>query len=88
MRDTTVLLWQKFHREMDAFQIPARNGKITRLFRAARQDHGIIRRLELLERFIDTDMHIVMEHDAFGFQLRDATVDEVLFHFKVWNTIA
>ncbi len=42
---------------------------------------------QLLGGHVDAHIGVVMEGDAFGFQLLDAAVNEVLFHFEIGNAI-
>ena len=90
--DTAVLLRQKIHREVNAVEVAAGNRQIAAGFRAAGQRHRVV----LLEQGLRiqragstaADMDAVMEDDAFGFHLRHAAVDDVLFHLEVGDAIA
>ena len=79
---------QKIHGEMHAIELAAGNGKVARRLGAARKQHRIVGRSQLLDAQIDPDIHIVVEDDAFGLHLLDATVDMTLLHLEVGNAIS
>ena len=58
-----------------------------RLLGAAGQHHRVEALGDALDRHADADMGAVVEHDAFGFHLRDAPVDVMLLHLEVGNAV-
>ena len=77
---------------MDAVEVAAGNRQVARRFGAAGQRHRVIGFHQLLRidraGRIAADRLAVMEGDALSLHLRDAAVDDVLFHLEVRNAIA
>src|ERR1700722_8420475 len=90
--DAAVLLRQEVHREVDAGEIAAGDRQVARGFRATGQRQCVIfvEHLARIDRTgrIAADRSAVMKGDALGFHLRDAAVDDVLFHLEVGNAVA
>src|SRR3984957_19489272 len=87
--DAAVLLRQEIHRKVDTVEFAAGNEQVARGFGAAGQGYGVVF-LSQLARIgaAAADMRTVMKGDALGFHLRDAAVDDALFHLEVGNAVA
>ena len=66
-----VLLRQKIHREMDAFQLAAGDRQIARLLASAGQHDGIVVFDQFVRRDVYADICAVVEDDAFALHLLD-----------------
>ena len=62
--------------------------QVARRLRPARQHHRVVIGQQLVDRDVDADLDAGAERDAFGLHLRDAAVDQVLFHLEVGNAVA
>ena len=83
-----VLLRQEIHREMDAVELAARHFEVARQLGAAGQRHRVESAEQRVHRDIDADLDLGAEGDALGLHLRDAAVDQVLFHLEVGDAVA
>ena len=83
-----ILLRQKIHGEMDAFQPASGRGQVAGIFASAGQRHGVIFLGELAGGNVAPDVRAGLEGNALGFHLPDAAVDGGLFHFEIGNAVA
>src|SRR5262249_26503125 len=87
--DAAVLLRQEIHREGNAGKLAAGDREIAAGFGAAGQrDGGIfLDQLLRIDAALGADKGTVMERHALRPPLRDAAVDDMLFHLEVGNAI-
>jgi hypothetical protein len=86
--DPPVLLHEVGHREVDAAELDARQRRVAGIFRAARQEDGVVPVDEIRERRRHADIGAVVEGHALNLHLAHPTLDVVLLHLEVGNTIA
>src|SRR5262249_29918325 len=84
---TPVLLRQEIHREMDALELTAGDGQVARLLAAASEHHRIVVLDELVGRYTDANMCVVVKNDGLGLHLLDTPVDVNLFHLEVGDAV-
>src|ERR1700704_6202656 len=63
--DTFVLLLEEIHGKMYSFQLPARNGQVTRDRRASGQHDGMIFTQEVVDAHVDAYIGIAFKDDPF-----------------------
>src|SRR3989344_3139351 len=83
-----VLLREILHREMHTRQFAARQLQVARRAGAAGEHDGIEILFQLLDRHVQTDVGMGLEHHAFGFHLLPAPVAGFLFEFELGNAVA
>src|SRR5581483_2421080 len=86
--DAPVLLWQEFHREMDALKLAPGDRQVARLFTAAGQHDSVVLLYQLVSRDVYADVRIVVKGYAFRLHLFDAAVDVDLLHLEIGNAVA
>ena len=84
----TVLQRQILHREVNALELTAGNGKIPRLTGASGEQHGVVIRDEASRRNVDADVHARPEHHALCFHDRQPPVEEALLHLELGNPVS
>ena len=87
-RDHLVLLRQEFHREVDALQLAAGNGRSRGLVAPPRQDDRVELLAQIRRGDVDADVHARPERHPLGLHLLHAAVDEVLLHLEVGDAVA
>ena len=87
-RVALVLLGQEFHCQPHAVEFGTRDVEHAGFFRTAREHHRVEILLQRGEADFDPDLARGAELDAFGLHLHRAAVDQVLFHFEVWDAVA
>src|SRR5262249_20113129 len=83
-----VLLRQEFHREVDAFQLAARNLEIARPFCAAGQQQRVVFPAEFINRNVYAYVSIRDEAHTLGLHLTQPAVDEALLHLEIRDSVA
>ena len=73
-----ILLGQKLHRVMNAFQLPPRDSQVARMLSPAGQKDGIVMAGERFNRNVHSHMGIGDEGDAFVTHLLEPALDHVL----------
>src|SRR5487761_1913846 len=91
-RDAAILLRQEVHREVNAGEIAAGNRQVARRLGTAGQRQRVILvqhalRIDCARRRA-ADRRAVVKGDSLGLHLRDAAVDDVLFHLEIGNAVA
>src|SRR5262249_25163790 len=74
---TLVLLRQKLHREVDAFQLPARHWQVARMLGAAAQQDGVKITAQIFDRNIVPDVRAGLKLNTFPRHLLDPPVDQM-----------
>src|SRR6516165_10998841 len=72
---------------MNAFELASGHWQVARFFSAAREDHRIVLRHQLMRVDIDADMCAIVERYAFCFHLGYAAIDVVLLHFEIGDAV-
>ena len=86
-RETAILLRQVIHGEMDAAQRSAGDIELAGRLRADGQTDRIEVATELVDAELFADIHTGPEHDSFGRQLREASIEHVLLELEIRNAI-
>src|SRR5687767_2646987 len=85
--EALVLLDQKRHGEMAAGKLETRNMEVALTLGADGDQNCVIAAGERAEWTSIADVHIVVEGDALGLHLPDATIDAVLLHLEVGHAV-
>ena len=84
---TLVLLRQKFHGKVDAFQFAAGHIQIAAPFGPAAEQQRIELGPQLFHRNIHANVRVDAEFHTFSFHLQYAPVDVVLLHLEIGNAV-
>ena len=83
-----VLLRQKLHREVDAFQLAARDLQIARLFRAAGQHDGVKVLADLRPESLTPIWALVTNLTPSAVICSMRAIDQPLLHLEIGNAVA
>ena len=83
-----VLLRQKFHGEVNALQFASGDAQVARAFGAAAEQERVEVAAQVVDRDVLTDVGAGHELDAFGGELLDAAVHQMLLELEVGNAVA
>jgi hypothetical protein len=86
--EVPVLLGEELHRVVDAVELAAEDRQVAGGLGAAGHHQHVVVVQQPLDGNRHADLEVGAEDHAFSLHLRDAPVDQVLFHFEVGDAVA